>query len=291
MKVTQGLLSLALLAPAMARADGPSWKAQAKAGLVATTGNAQTTTLTMGATASRADDGNKFAVEGQLAYGRSGILVVVDDGDGVTEPGEISRETRTTANAWTTKARYDRTFGPKHGFFVAALLGADAPGGKDLASGGQAGYTQRLRKGGRDELVLEAGYDFSYENYSAPGAESVSIHSARVLVGETLKIADGVGLAASVEALANLNAEKGPNARDPGEEVKLFRDIRVNGKAALTAKLLGNLSFSLGFTLRYDANPAPLPAIPEAPPFAPGFVPFADEIDTVTDAALIVTFL
>jgi len=283
-------LALALLAP-VAAAAAPTWKAQAKAGLVATTGNAQTTTLTVGANASRADDGNKFTLDGLLAYGRSGLLVVTDNGDDVTEPGEIRRDTQTTANAWTTRARYDRTFAPKNGFYVAALLGADGPGGKDLATGGQAGYVRRLWKSERYELVVEVGYDFSYEDYSAAGADSAAIHSARILVGETLKIADGVGLVASVEALTNLNSESVPNAWHPGEDVKTFRDVRVNGKAALTAKLLGNVSLSVGFTLRYDANPAPLPAIPGAKPYATGFVPFADQIDTVTDAAIIVTFL
>lgn len=282
-------LALALLVPASAGAA--TWKAQAKGGLVSTTGNAETTTLTVGANASRTDDGNKFTLDGLVAWGRSGILVVVDDGDGVTQPGEIFRETRTTANAWTVKARYDRTFAPKNGFFLAALAGADAPGGKDLVSGAQAGYARRLWQTGRDELVLEAGYDFSYEDYSAPGAASAAIHSARLFLGDTVKLADGVGLAASVEMLSNLNEEDAPSAWNPGEKVKPLRDTRVNAKAALTAKVFGNMSLSVGFTLRYDANPAPLPAIAGAPPFAPGFVPFAEEFDTVTDAALIVTFL
>lgn len=284
-------LALALGLPAAAGAE-PAWKAQAKAGLVSTTGNARTTTLTVGANASRKDDGNKFTLDGLLAYGRSGVLVIVDaDADGFAGPGEISRETRTTANAWTLKARYDRTFAPKNGFFVAALLGADAPGGKDLASGGQVGYVRRLWKTGRDELVLEAGYDFSWEDYSAAGTRSAAIHSARLLLGDTVKLADGVGLAASLEVLSNLNEEKAPSAWHPGEDVKPFRDTRVNAKVALTAKVLGNMSLSLGFALRYDANPAPLPAIAGALPYAAGYTPFAEEFDTVTDAALIVTFL
>ena len=121
--------------------------------------------------------------------------------------------------------------------------------------------------------------------------KAVSIHSGRAFLGETLKLTDTVGLVGSVEALANLNEEDAPNAHSPGKKVQAFEDVRVNGKVALTAALRSNVSLSVGFALRWDRNPAPLPGIAGAPPFAPTYVPFAKEVDTVTDAALIVSFL
>jgi hypothetical protein len=289
---TKQIIALALLLPALAGAAEPTYpqyKAQAKAGLVATTGNARTTTLTAGALLARTDPSNKFQLEGLLAYGRSSLLVARDaNANGAIDPGELGRETQTTAESWSVRARYDRFFTQHHGAYAAAVVGADVPAGKDLIGGGQAGYSARLLKTERNELILELGYDFSYEDYAAKGAESVEIHSGRAFVGETVKLNEGVGLSASVEALTNLNEENAVNARDPGAKVEAFDDLRMNGKAALTAALMKNVSLSVGFTVRYDRNPAPLPKVSG---LGFGYPAFANEWDTVTDAALIVSFL
>jgi len=49
------------------------------------------------------------------------------------------------------------------------------------------------------------------------------------------------------------------------------------------------VSFRFGFSLRWDNAPSAL--LPLKVPFAPGFVPLADELDTKTEATLIVNFL
>ena len=152
---------LVLASPVAALAEDPpaapppvQWKAQVKAGLVSTSGNAETTTLSAGALVSRADAANKLALEGVLTYGRSGVLVVRDaNGNGLTDPGEIGRDTQTTADAWNLKARYDRFFTPHHGAFAAASIGADRPAGKTVIGGGQAGYAAKLVKTATQELV------------------------------------------------------------------------------------------------------------------------------------------
>ena len=290
-------LLLAVSVPLASAAQEPApppvqWKAQVKAGLVSTGGNAQTTTVSGGANLSRTDVSNKLTLDGVVAYGRSGVLVVRDaNGNGLTDPGEFARDTRTTANAWTVKARYDRFITPRQGAFVGASVGADLPAGKSVVAGGQAGWAAKLVKTASQELVAELGYDFSYEDYERAGVSAVEIHSARAFVGDTLKLSPTMGLVGSVEALANLNAETAPNARKPGAKVTAFEDLRVNARVALTAAVRSNVSLSVGFALRWDRNPAPLPPIAGAPPYAPSFVPFAKETDTVTDAALIVTFL
>lgn len=270
------------------------WKAQAKAGLVSTSGNAETTTLTAAANVARSDAANKVALEGVVAYGQSGLLVASDtNGDGLIERGEFHRSTQTTVNNWNVKGRYDRFITKHQGAFVGASVGADEIAGKTLIAGGQAGYAVKLLKSDVQELVGELGYDFSYEEYQARGVKPNEIHSGRAFLGETLKLSATAGIVASVEALANLNTEKNaPNAHaaSPTAKVKAFEDIRVNGKIALTAAVRSNVSLSVGFQLRWDRNPAPLPAISGAPPFAPP-MPFAKEVDTVTDAALIVTFM
>lgn len=294
-----GAAPLAALAQAGAPPPPPpppaiQWKAQAKAGLVSTSGNAQTTTLTAGANVSRTDTRNKLALEGAVAYGQSGLLVATDaNGDGLIERSEFHRNTQTTVNNWAVRGRYDRFVTERQGAFVGASIGADRIAGKTVLAGGQAGWAAKLVKTASQELVAELGYDFSYEEYQAPRVKPNEIHSARARLGETLKLSQTAGLVASVEALANLNTEKNaPNAHaaDPAAKVTAFEDLRVNGKLALTAAIRSDVSLSVGFQLRWDRNPAPLPAISGAPPFAPP-IPFAKEVDTETDAALIVTFL
>jgi hypothetical protein len=86
------------------------------------------------------------------------------------------------------------------------------------------------------------------------------------------------------------------DASDPTgatNEVKAFKDPRVTGQAGLTTTLYKNLSFAFNFTLRYDGSPAPrpLPASAKGAPSAPAFHPFADRLDTLTEATLVFTFL
>lgn len=269
------------------------WKAQAKAGLVSVGGNSRTTTITGGANVSRTDPSNKVALDGVVAYGESSVLVVRDrDGDGLSDPDERERPRQITVNNWMVKGRYDRFLTANQGAFLAASTGADEVAGKAVIGGAQAGWSAKLVKTATQELVAELGYDFSYEEYfPSSSVKPVEIHSGRAFVGETLKLSASAGLAASVEVLANLNEEKNaPRYRAPSEKVEAFDDVRVNGKLALTAAIRSNVSLSVGFTVKYDGNPAPL-AIAGAPPYAPGYFPFANTFDTVTDAALIVTFL
>src|SRR5262249_1688088 len=123
----------------------------------------------------------------------------------------------------------------------------------------------------------------------------VSIHSARLFVGETLTLTPSSGITASVEALLNLNKEGAAinvNTMMPG--VDALHDTRVVGKLGLTSTLWKRLSLAFGFTLKYDQNPAPLPIPAGAAPgaaYAPGFLPFAEKVDTLTEANLIYTFL
>jgi putative salt-induced outer membrane protein YdiY len=302
MRVLAVPLAILVAAPLAARSQEAAappapppvqWKAQVKAGLVSTSGNSETTTVTGAANVSRTDAANKAALEGVVAYGQSGLFVASDtNGNGVIDRGEYHRNTQTTVNNWNVKARYDRFITAHQGLFAAASVGADEIAGKNLVAGGQAGYAIKLLKTDVQELIGELGYDFSYEEYQATGVKPNEIHSGRAFLGETLKLSSTAGLVASVEALANLNTEKNaPNARaaDPTKKVTAFEDLRVNGKLALTAAIRSNVSLSVGFLLKYDRNPAPLPQISGAPAF--GFPAFAKEVDTVTDAALIVTFM
>jgi hypothetical protein len=276
------------------------WKASTKMGLLLTSGNSQMTTFTFGGTVSRKDPANKLQLDFNAAYARSNILIASDsNGNAVLDPGEITRQSQTTANQWNLKARYDRFFTTNNSLYAAGLAAADQVAGKDFFGGGQIGYARQLHKDKLWDASAEIGYDLSYEVLAPPTDKSTLVQSLRIYLGGNLRVREGTALFANAEALFNLNPEKVPWADAPADNpyklVPEFRDTRVLTKLGLTTKLWRNVNFSFSFALKYDQNPAPRPAIKDAAgtvvPFAPGFVPFVDRLDTITEAALIVNFL
>ncbi|HVV48308.1 MAG TPA: DUF481 domain-containing protein [Polyangia bacterium] len=279
------------------------WKAMVKGGFTMTSGNSQTTGLVGTGSVSRKEGNNRLAFDANGAYGRSNIIE--SEFDDPTNPTAITgfhRQDIETTNNWLLKGRYDRFFTPNNSGYAAADAAADKIAGKSFYGGGQVGYSRQVYKSPKHLVVAELGYDYSYESYVTAGTTtppSVSIHSARLFGGETLTLTKATGITASVEAFFNLNKES--NALDastglPG--VDAFHDTRVNAKIGLTTTLFAKLSIGFGFTLKYDQNPAPLPIPPGSPAGAtfdttPGFAfqPFADKVDTLTEATLIYTFL
>jgi large conductance mechanosensitive channel len=281
-----------------AQAPAVIWKAQVKGGLLVTSGNSQTTNGSLGLNVSRREGGNRLTVDGNYAYGRSNVRTPVVDPANPSVIVGLDRRSVETTNNWMARGRYDRFVTANNAGFASGQAAADRVAGKSFFGGGQVGYMRQLLSSALQVLVLEIGYDYSNERYlPQPGKtlDPVSIHSARAFVGETLKLTPATGVTASVEALFNVNREAA--ALDvftglPG--VAAFHDTRMVGKAGLTTTLLKSLSLALGFTLRYDQNPAPLP-VPSGSPsgaaYMAGFQPFAEKIDTLTEANVIYTFL
>ena len=279
------------------------WKAQAKGGFLMTTGNAQTTGASVTGNVSRKEGNNRLAIDAGAAYGRSNVVTPTFMTDPVTNAMTttitgIGRTSIETNNNWFTKGRYDRFFTLNNSGYVSGQAAGDKVAGKTFFGGGQIGYSRQVYKSETHLLVAELGYDLSYERYvqnPGPTHDPVTVHSARVFVGETLTLTKATGITAGVEALFNLNKE-GSALKYPSATVGVdpFNDTRVNGKLGLTTTLYKRLGISFGFLLRYDQNPAPLP-IPSGSPanaaFATGFVPFADRVDTQTSATLVYTFL
>jgi putative salt-induced outer membrane protein YdiY len=267
------------------------WKVQSKGGFLLTSGNSQMGNATLGLDASRLSGANKLSLNGNIAYGRTRLLVPVLSADETTTVA-YNRETRTTTNQWKTRARYDRFVTGNNSVYGLAQIGADKIAGKKLMGGGQVGYSRQLLKNDQHTLVAEIGYDVSFESYVVtPG--TVSIHSARAFVGELFTLTKETGFSGSVEALFNLNKEDAldASAKDGSKGVGAFKDTRIIGKLGLTTTLHKSLSLGVGFTIKYDQNPALWPPVKGAPPIDPAFYPFADKVDTLTDATLIYTFL
>jgi len=292
-------------APVPPPAPTVEWKAQSKGGFIMTSGNSQATNVTFGANGSRKQGNNKLEVEGGVAYGRSKNLVATADGTtGIIQ--SVDRQEVTSTNNWATKGRYDRFLSENNVVYASTQWAGDKIAGKTLFGGGQVGYSRQLRKDKWNLVLAELGYDFSYERYvhqTGKSIDPVTIHSARMLVGETLSLTPATGLTASVEALLNLNHEtKALNASDGSTGVDAFHDTRINGKLGISTNLFKKLALGLSFTVKYDQNPAPRPVpsvVVGAPPgTAPSFPAypeyfsweFADKVDTLTEITLLYSF-
>jgi large conductance mechanosensitive channel len=279
------------------------WKASVKGGVLWTTGNSQTTNGALALAVSRREAANRFTLDAGLAYGQSNVLVAHVDPNTTTDPmmnmiDRLDRTTITTTNNWLTKARYDRFLTANNSAYGTGLAAADRIAGKSFVGGGQIGYSRQLLKDDAQTLVSEIGYDFSHERYVQQPMRTldpVTIHSARLFVGETMKLSSASIANASVEALLNLNREGSAlnvNTGMPG--VSAFHDTRIVGKVGLTTTVLSRLSVAFGLTLRYDENPAPRPIPSGTAPglvYAPGFQPFSEKIDTLAEATLIYAFI
>jgi len=228
------------------------WKAQSKGGMLITGGNSQSKNFSFGVDGFRKEGNNKLALEGGMAYGTSNNSVATVDSNN-TIVGVDRREV-VSNNNWAAKGRYDRFVTEHNTAYASGQAAADKIAGKTFFGGGQIGYSHLLLKDQMNIIVAELGYDFSYERYvGQPGKtlDAVAIHSARLLVGETLSLSKETGVTASVEALFNLNKEgKAINANDGSAGVKAFKDTRINGKVGLSTNLWKSLSFGFSVSLK-----------------------------------------
>jgi hypothetical protein len=271
------------------------WKAVINSGLVLNTGNANTLAFSAGASASRMDGSNKIQLDVGGTYARATLLTAAPhDANGgapgttpmlVVGPGDIKRTPSTTAALWQLKLRYDRFLTKNNSLYAAGLVSGNVPAGINVAGGAQVGYSRQLLKTDMHLVVAEIGYDYTYQNNVT--GPNLSIHSGRLFTGYTLTLTKDIGLSAGVEVLCNLNPLPG---YQPNTTVSPFSDTRVNGSAALTARLYKNIAFQVSFLAKYTTDPAPLPPFMAAP-FQMGFVPLAEPLDTVTSLSLVVTLL
>lgn len=262
--------------------EDTDWDATAEAGLVVTTGNSQTITLTGGAKAARKQKQNKFAVEAAGTFARSSNLVANPDpgADGLLSADELERETVTSAQSYNVKLRYDRFLSTWDSLYVAALGGADVIASKDFVGGGQLGYARVLYKTEKHELAAELGYDFSYENLA--DGTSNNIHSGRGFLGYKGKLAAETSADASLEVLVNGNRQS--DDVGPGE------DTRATGIAGISTKITKGIALSISLTAKFDAAPAAY-APPAAVMIDPANPPENSKLDTTTKASLIITLL
>lgn len=258
--------------------------ASAEVGLVLTTGNSETTSISAGFKASRKRNNNKLAVEGSATYAKAGQRVLSDlNGNGMIDSDqEITTERQVTAESYAGKIRYDRFLTKHNSLFVATLISRDLPAGKELVLGAQLGYSRQLYKSEKVEAVGEAGLDYSNENLVV--GDSLKIISGRLFIGYKAEMTEGTTFETSGELLTNFNDE---GTLPTGATAGIGRDTRFNFKASISSKIGKNLAFSSSLEAKYDNRPGPL-ALKN---LAMNFVPEASGLDTIMKASLIYTFL
>lgn len=261
-----------------------AWTATGEAGLVTTTGNSRTTTLTASANATRKDKDNKLDLTVAGTYARATTRLANDaNGDGLIEENELTEQTATSAKNAAGKLRYDRYLTAENSLYVAALGGFDDPAGKKFFGGGQIGYSRAIYESKMHQLLGEIGYDVEYVKLTA--GQSSTIHSGRLFAGYKVTVRKETAFNASVEALIN-----GSTITYGNRSAGAFDGTRVTGVFDVTTALSTKLSVDVSFTLKYDNFPAPLPEFGMTP-FAPGFAPLADPLDTITKISLILKVL
>jgi hypothetical protein len=256
------------------------WTTTAQAGLSSSTGNTSSFGVSGQGKVARTDARWRFALSSELAFARSRIDVA-DEANGVAGvgPGELRTVRQTTRQAWWFQARTDRFLTQRNGAFVASRVGGDRPAGKELVASTQVGWAFDLVPVTEQQLRLELGYDFTYEEEVA-ALEARQIHFGRGWLGYGARLDEKLSVELSTEVLANFSGEAA---------VGPFSGTRVVSSGALTYKLNGSVSLALRTTASYDAAPSPRPP-PAGTFFEPGFAPPAAHWDTTTDLLAIVTF-
>lgn len=275
-----------------ADADKAQWKASASAGALLATGNANSFTVNGSGSVARVDPKNKIALDVSGAFGQSTTTTFTDkNGDGLLGgEDELGNETKTTTQLWGVKLRYDRFFSQNNVGYLSTMVGSNELAGKRIFGNVQVGYARQLYHSDRNELFLEAGYDFTYEFYKeGSDPDFLPIHSLRLFFGHNLKLTPDTGLFTGIEGLFNI-APINPPGFDKGT-VGPFEDTRINFKTALNTKLYKSLSFRFSFTALFDNIPAPRPLPADLKLVDPNHPPLAQKLDTLSEAALVVTFL
>lgn len=261
-----------------------TWTTKGEVGLVSTSGNSRTTSLTVGADAIRKDRDNKLEATASFTYARATTRTAVDaNGDGAIDADELSTASATSAENVLGKLRYDRYLTGADALYIAALAGLDKPAGIDFSGGGQAGYSRRLFEEGEHEILGEVGYDLAYVSLAA--GSSSTIHSGRAFVGYKGKLEKQAALEASVEGLFNFNS-----VTFGSRTANALEATRVNGLVGVTGTLSSKLSLNASFAVKYAEFPAPLAKLGSVP-FAPGFEPESAKLDTLLKVSLIVSLL
>jgi hypothetical protein len=260
----------------------PPWAASVQAGFGMTTGNAQAINLSgAGNVGYRFSPDDRLAFDAGVAFQRSTVQSAVDaNADGVISPSEVFEITQTVSSAWFTKLRYDHFF-DLNSIYAFTTASGDVPAGKQFVYSAQVGYSRALWKTATNELVAEAGLDYTYQRYVVGTPDSINIAGLRGFVGYVGNPSPDLSYSTSVEYIGNLNTLNTPTGT-----LNSFGDNRLLMRAGVTWKIFGDGSMGFRFRALYDSAPAPRPP-PAGFSWAAGYQPLANPWDTFTELVLV----
>ena len=260
----------------------PPWASSVQAGFGMTTGNAQSINFSgAGNVAYRFSPDDRLAFDAGVAFQRSTVQTAVDaNADGSISPSEVFDITQTVSSAWFTKLRYDHFF-DLNAIYVFTTAGGDVPAGKQFVYSAQVGYSRALWKTATNELVAEAGFDYTYQRYVVGNPDSINIAGLRGFLGYVGNPKPDLSYNASIEYIGNLNSLNTPTGT-----VNAFGDNRLLMRAGVTWNIFGDGSAGVRFRALYDSAPAPRPP-PAGFSWAAGYQPLANPWDTFTEFVLV----
>ncbi len=266
---------LALVGLSMAVADEHPerpWSDTAEFGLVITTGNSETTNLSLS---------NKFTYEWERAEfvlnafalrteTTSRTFSGIDfEPDGTIDALAVSEISNVTAESYALNGIYRRDISDRLFWYASGGWDKDEFAGIDsrYTAGGGVGY--RFFEDDKHSLVGEIGANFTDE--SRTNNTSDSFAGARGFLGYARNLSETSTFSSELEVLQNL------------DESDDRRAIWIN---ALTASVSEKMALKVSYTMKYDNQPVIIFPLATAPTLGFEF----DDLDTILAASLVVNF-
>lgn len=211
------VISVAVLSFVTSALAEDGWKNETQVGVVTTSGNTETTTLSAAQSTKYEFTKNVFSISGSYLYQKSGEVI--------------------SAKAWSLGVRYERELSERLSLFASEMVQGDRF--KDLRQGYNTDLGAKYSFVKSDTLTWfgEAGYRFTRQNTSSANQ---NLHFARLYTEIEKKWNESVSSKYWLEVLPNFTESA---------------DWQANTEISLSAALSNLFSVKTGYLLKFDHMP------------------------------------
>lgn len=253
------------------------WTNKTEFGLTTTSGNAETTNLSLG---------NLYKHEWAKATLDFDLMAIKNESSVnfyTGQPGSEVLETRTetSAETYTVGLAYRRTITGRLFWYANGRWFRNEPAGLLDRYRGGAGIGYTFVESNRHKFLGEIGATYSDDTKSVANPPSNEVNltytSATVLFGYDFKISETAELTSVANGFFDIDESE---------------NWQANWVTSLTASLTSRLALKLTYTVVYDNLPADI-AVPPGPGTLPGAAPIpfeAENTDTFLTASLVLNF-
>jgi len=254
-----------------------NWSNQTEFGLTTTSGNAETTNLSLG---------NLYKREWTKATLDFDLMAIKNESSlkfytGVPGSEVLETRTETSAETYTIGLAYRRIITGRLFWYANGRWFRNEPAGLLDRYRGGAGIGYTFFETNKHKFLGEIGAAYTDDTKSVanpPSNEaSFTYTSATVLLGYDFKISDTAGLTSVANGFFDIDETE---------------NWQANWVTSLTASLTSRMALKLTYTVVYDNLPADI-AVPPGPGTLPGAgpIPFeAEKTDTFLTASLVLNF-